>query len=165
MEREYIVTVRKDIDWRELHAEIIRDTTADDSVDSNVVPDRACECCSERPNNPRNTNYHLTKEEAQKLRNDPRVLAVQAQDEIPEPKPRAVQNGNFNRTRELRGFTGNINIAAFSILLKIPFTFHLLNKIKKYKYVIGLTFYFIIFNIINQKILINKRGSFFLPRL
>lgn len=55
------------------------------------------------------------------------------------------ENGNFNRTRELRGFTGNINIAAFSILLKIPFTFHLLNKIKKYKYVIGLTFYFIIF--------------------
>lgn len=53
--------------------------------------------------------------------------------------------GNFNRSRQLRGFTGNINIAAFSILLKIPFTFHLLNKIKKYKYAIGLTFYSIIF--------------------
>ena len=107
MEKEYIVTVRKDIDWRELHAEIIRDTTTDDSVDSNIVPDRACMCCNERPNNPRNTHYHLTEEEAQKLRNDSRVLAVQALDEIPEPKPRAVQDGNFNRTSTSTGSQDN----------------------------------------------------------
>jgi len=97
MEKEYIVTVPKDVDWRELHAEIIRDTTTDDSVDSNIVPDRACECANERSINNRNTHYNLTDDEANKLRQDPRILAVQAVDDIPEPTPIAFQDGEFNR--------------------------------------------------------------------
>ena len=53
---------------------------------------------------------------------------------------------NFNRSSQLRGFTGNINIAAFSLLLKIPFTFFLLEKIKKLKYILGLLFYSTVFS-------------------
>ena len=72
--REYIVTVKEGVDWRVLHNELIQDTTADDSVDSNIVPDRECHCCKERAINPRNTHYDLTENEAIKLRNDPRVI-------------------------------------------------------------------------------------------
>ena len=103
MEREYIVTVRKDVDWRELHAEIIRDTTTDDSVDSNIVPDRACECADERSINNRNTHYNLTDDEANKLRQDPRILAVEAVDDIPDPIPTAFQEGEFNRSSNASG--------------------------------------------------------------
>ena len=96
--REYIVTVKEGVDWRVLHNELIQDTTTDDSVDSNIVPDRECHCCKERAINPRNTHYDLTENEAIKLRNDPRVIGVMAVEDKPEPTPYAVQDGNFNRT-------------------------------------------------------------------
>ena len=106
-QREYIVTVRKDVDWKEIHNELVNDTSANDAVDSNIVPDRVCECCKERPNNPRNTHYHLTENEARKLRQDSRILAVQAVEDIPEPIPRAFQDGNFNRTSTQTGQQDN----------------------------------------------------------
>lgn len=105
--REYIVTVQKGVDWRVIHDELVRDTTTDDSVDSNIVPDRICECCKERENNPRNTHYHLTENEAIKLRKDPRILAVQAKDMIPPPRPIALQEGEFNRTNTATGQQDN----------------------------------------------------------
>ena len=101
--REYIVTVKKDVDWRTVHNELIVDTSANDSVDSSIVPDRNCEVAQERANNPRNTHYTLSESEAINLRKDSRILAVQALDLIPEPKPRALQNGNFNRTSSSAG--------------------------------------------------------------
>ena len=105
--REYIVTVQKDVDWHIIHDELCRDTSADDSVDSNIVPDRVCECCKERPNNPRNTHYNLSEAEAIKLRQDSRILAVQAVEDIPEPMPRAFQDGNFNRLSTATGQNDN----------------------------------------------------------
>ena len=105
--REYIVTVKKDIDWRTVHNELIVDTSANDSVDSSIVPDRNCEVAQERANNPRNTHYTLSESEAINLRKDSRILAVQALDLIPEPKPRALQNGNFNRTSSSAGSQDN----------------------------------------------------------
>ena len=105
--REYIVTVRKDVDWHIIHDELCRDTSADDSVDSNIVPDRVCECYNERPNNPRNTHYNLSEAEAIKLRQDSRILAVQAVEDIPEPKPRAFQDGEFNRLSTQTGQNDN----------------------------------------------------------
>ena len=105
--REYIVTVKKDIDWRTVHNELIVDTSANDSVDSNIIPDRNCEVAQERANNPRNTHYTLSESEAINLRKDSRILAVQALDLIPEPKPRALQNGNFNRTSSSAGSQDN----------------------------------------------------------
>ena len=106
-EKEYIVTVKKDINWRDVHNEIINDTSANGAVDSNIVPDRSCECVKERANNPRNTHYNLTEDEAMKLALDPRILAVQAVDDIPEPLPRAFQDGNFNRSSTSTGTQDN----------------------------------------------------------
>ena len=105
--REYIVTVKEGVDWRELHNELIRNTASDDSVDSNIVPDRECHCCKERAINPRNTHYHLTENEARKLRQDPRVVEVIAIDDMGEITPYAVQDGNFNRTSTSSGTHDN----------------------------------------------------------
>ena len=91
--REYIVTVRKDVDWHIIHDELCRDTSADDSVDSNIVPDRVCECCKERPNKPRNTHYNLSEAAAIKVSHDSRILAIQAVEDISVPMPIALQDG------------------------------------------------------------------------
>ena len=106
-EKEYIVTVKKGVDWSIVHQEIINDTTADDSVDSSIIPDRACECYKERPLNSRNTHYHLTDAEATQLRNDPRIVAVQDISDIPEPTPIAFQDGNFNKSSTQTGTQSN----------------------------------------------------------
>ena len=107
MEREYIVTVAKWADWQEVHKDIINDTFADDSVDSNIVPDRPCPCVKERPLNKRNTHYMLTDEEARNLRNDSRIVGVEAIEDIPEPEPMAVQGGDFDKTGSSDGQQDN----------------------------------------------------------
>jgi len=106
-EREYIVTVTKEADWLEVHHDIIHDTTEDDNVDSEIIPDRACSCSKERANNKRNTHYFLTDAEAESLRQDPRILAVQAVEEIPEPEPVAVQDGGFDKYSTASGQKDN----------------------------------------------------------
>lgn len=63
---------------------------------------------------------------------------------------------NYYRSPELRGFTGNINIAAFSILLKLPYSFFIIQKIKKHQLLIGTSFYFIIISTI---FLLGSRGA------
>ena len=63
---------------------------------------------------------------------------------------------NYYRSPELRGFTGNINIAAFSLLLKLPYSFFILQKIKKYHLLISTSFYFIIISTI---FLLGSRGA------
>ena len=105
--REYIVTVKKDVDWRIVHDELINDTSTNDAVDSNIIPDRQCDVVKERPINPRNTHYNLSLSEAMKLRNDSRIISVQAVDEIPDIKPFAFQDGNFNRTSTSSGSQDN----------------------------------------------------------
>jgi len=106
-EREYVVTVQKGVDWLEVHRDIINDTTEDNSVDSSIVPDRSVPIVKERAVNKRNTHYSLTDEEAEQLRADERILAVQAVEEIPEPEPMAVQDGNFNRASSSSGQQDN----------------------------------------------------------
>lgn len=103
MEKEYIVTVKKGVDWREVHAELINDTSSNDAVDSNIIPDRPCQCANERSINNRNTHYNLTDEEANRLRNDSRVIAVEDLNAIPEPTPVAFQDGEFNRNTSASG--------------------------------------------------------------
>ena len=82
-QNEYIVTVKKSANWRDVHNDLINDTTNNDAVDSNIVPDRACECSEERATNKRNTHYNLTDEEANKLKQDNRVLSVEKLSDIP----------------------------------------------------------------------------------
>src|SRR5210317_1552389 len=86
-EREYIVTVKNGVDWRELHHELCHDTSHDHSVDSHIVPDRSVDVVKEKPNNRRNTHYNLTPQEARALLNDPRIEAV----EIPPQKRGDIQ--------------------------------------------------------------------------
>ena len=92
-QNEYIVTVKKSTNWRDVHNDLINDTSSNDAVDSNIIPDRACQCSEERITNKRNTHYNLTDEEANKLKQDNRILAVEKLADIPEPTPIAVQTG------------------------------------------------------------------------
>ena len=36
-QNEYIVTVKKDVNWLDVHNEIINDTVPNDAVDSNII--------------------------------------------------------------------------------------------------------------------------------
>ena len=76
-QHEYIVTVKAGVDWQVVNDELTRDTAADASVDSGIVPDRSVDVAKLRSNNKRNTHYALTDAEAQALRNDSRIEAVQ----------------------------------------------------------------------------------------
>ena len=94
---EYIVTVKKDADWKKLHDELCKDTSDDASIDSNIIPDRVCTCVNERPLNRRNTHYELTENEAKALLKDPRIIVVQDVLKIPPKIPRAFMEGEFNK--------------------------------------------------------------------
>ncbi len=75
---ETIVTVKKGVNWEVLHNELTRDTTADPSVDSNIIPDRTVDVIKLKSTNKRNTHYNLSPNEAKKLKNDPRIEAIEA---------------------------------------------------------------------------------------
>lgn len=110
---EYIVTVAQGVDWRNVHNDLIRDTSTDDSVDSNIVPDRACECITERIYS-RNTHYELTDQEAEQLRNDPRIVAV-AKPPTFRPSIRKQQSLNGNRNWISSGRQENWGLARHTI--------------------------------------------------
>ena len=38
--QEYVVTVKKGINWEEVHADLIEDTTSREGLDPNIVPTR-----------------------------------------------------------------------------------------------------------------------------
>jgi subtilisin family serine protease len=82
--KEFIVVAKSEADIDSIHSELTRDTSADPSVNSNVVPDRAVSVANARLGNPRITHYYLTNEEAERLCQDPRLEAVHQP-----PNPRA----------------------------------------------------------------------------
>ena len=90
--KEYTVTTKglEDTDsvWDDL-------TTEGSSIET--IPDRVVEIANERAINPRNTIYLLTEEEAQKLKEDPRVQDVVNLEELV-PVKFAFQDGTFNKT-------------------------------------------------------------------
>lgn len=96
-EKKYIVTVKKGVDWEEVHNELTSSTSG-----SETIPDRVVDVVALKPNNNRNTIYSLSDEEVAVLRNDPRIEAV-----IDPSKRRfgkvAVQDGNFNKTYTASG--------------------------------------------------------------
>ena len=99
-EREYIVTLHKDVDYTAFNQEMIAETGGGD------IPQRTVGITNARPGSQRNTHYALTDAEAEELRNDSRVLDVQ----IP-PEDRtdiqigltAIQTGNFNKSTSESG--------------------------------------------------------------
>lgn len=69
-EREYIVTLKKGVDYDQFNQEMIASTGAGD------IPNRIVDIANARPGSQRNTHYALTDAEADALKNDPRVLDV-----------------------------------------------------------------------------------------
>ena len=94
-EKEYIVSLHKNVDYKAFDKEMIASTGA------GSIPKRSATIANSRPGSKRNTHYMLTDEEVKILRNDPRVYGV----EVPPDQrsdiqitPYAVQEGNFSKT-------------------------------------------------------------------
>ena len=101
--QEYVVTVKKGIDWEEVHADLIEDTTSREGLDPNIVPTRQVAVAKLRQTNTRSTHYLLEQFEAEGLRNDTRILAVE-DESLVENRPIQIQTGNFTRDG---GHSGN----------------------------------------------------------
>jgi subtilisin family serine protease len=95
-EREYIVSLKKGVDYDQFWDQI-----ENSSTDDGFVPERRVEIVNNRDGSLRSCHYALTDSEADILRNDPRVYSV----EIP-PDQRtditighdAIQSGDFTKT-------------------------------------------------------------------
>lgn len=74
--KEYIVVANNEADIDSIHNDLVRDTATDSRVNSSIVPDRPVDVANARLGNPRITHYYLTGDEAEKLKNDPRVESV-----------------------------------------------------------------------------------------
>lgn len=70
--REYIVSLKKGINYEEFWNQI-----ENESPDDGFVPTRRVDIVNERPGSLRSCHYELSDEEAAQLRNDPRVFAVE----------------------------------------------------------------------------------------
>jgi len=95
MEREYIVTLNKGVDYEQFNQEMIASTGAGN------IPQRSVDVAYAKPASQRITHYALTDDEADTLKNDPRVTDVELpwQDqEGVEIGHFATQTGNFNKT-------------------------------------------------------------------
>lgn len=95
MEKEYIVSLNRDVDYNQFWDEMENPTNG-----LNFIPDRRIDIVNERPGSLRSCHYSLSDQEADLLRNDPRVYSV----EIP-PDQRTdieivtckTQSGNFSK--------------------------------------------------------------------
>ena len=99
-EKEYIVVLNPDIDFAQFNQEMI------DNTGAGVIPNRTVDVANPRPGSQRSTHYSLTDEEAEELKNDPRVRDV----EIPpeqrndiEEEPYASQSGDFRKSSSHSG--------------------------------------------------------------
>jgi subtilisin family serine protease len=100
-EKEYIVTLNKNVDYAAFNQEMIANTGAGD------IPSRSVTVANARPGSQRNTHYMLTDDEASALATDTRVLAVELRPDLRNDitiERRAVQTGDFSKTLEDRGF-------------------------------------------------------------
>ena len=70
IEREYIVTLKKDVDYEKFNEEMIQSTGA------GAIPKRTVDVANARPGSKRNTHYALTEAEVIQLRKDSRAKRV-----------------------------------------------------------------------------------------
>jgi hypothetical protein len=94
MLEEYVITLKNRNDLEEFYKdmETLRATAY------NCMPERAVPCEQRRPIS-RNTHYLLTAEEAEQLRQDPRIISVMpVKLEIAAIKPLYTQTGNFDKS-------------------------------------------------------------------
>ena len=108
--REYVVTVKKGIDWEEVHADLIEDTTSREGLDPNIVPTRQVAVAKLRQTNTRSTHYLLEPSEAEGLKNDTRILDVQ-DESFATKQPSKIQTGDFSRSGSDSGNKINYGLA------------------------------------------------------
>lgn len=96
-QREYIVALKAGVNYDEFWNEIENESTTD-----GFVPNRRVDIVNERPGSTRSCHYSLTDAEADLLRNDSRVYAVEIppskRDDIFIGKNYTPQNGDFTKT-------------------------------------------------------------------
>lgn len=90
--KEYIVSLNRGVDYDQFWNEIENESTTD-----GFVPERRVEIVNNRDASLRQCHYELTDEEAEKLRQDPRVYSVEEPTKF-EPFLLATQTGNFTKT-------------------------------------------------------------------
>jgi hypothetical protein len=95
MQKEYIVSLEKGVDYDQFWSEMESNTNG-----LTFVPDRQVEIVNNRDGSTRNCHYALTKEEAELLKNDDRVLDV----DIPITQKEGVKLG-YRSTTQLGNFT------------------------------------------------------------
>ena len=99
-EKEYIVTLKKGVDYNAFNAEMIASTGA------GAIPNRSAAVANARPASQRNTHYMLTEAEAASLNNDSRVVACELRPDLRDDVEMirlAQQTGDFSKTDETRG--------------------------------------------------------------
>ena len=98
--REYIVSLNEGVDYEQFWTEIENDGTP-----SIYIPDRTVDIINARPGSQRSCHYELSDEEAESLRNDPRVYSV----EIPPEQRDDISiglNARYTGTFSKSGATG-----------------------------------------------------------
>lgn len=95
---EYVVTLKRKQDLDDFYKDMEQS-----GCSCANVPEREVECCARRAIS-RNTHYLLSVDEVEALRDDERVLAVEAIEDIPQITPCASQTSYFNR-----GFKSDTN--------------------------------------------------------
>jgi hypothetical protein len=99
-EKEYIVTLHKDVDYPTFDTEMVATTG------NGFIPDRSPVVADARLGSLRNTHYMLTFEEAELLKSDPRVMDVELtldQLEYTDIITYTQQGGNFTKTSSSAG--------------------------------------------------------------
>lgn len=96
MQKEYVISLNSGVDYLEFWNEMESTT-----VGNTYIPDRSVDIVNERPGSQRSCHYALSDDEADRLRNDPRVYSV----EIPPNQrsdiaigQRLIQVSNFSKT-------------------------------------------------------------------
>lgn len=88
-EKEYIVSLKKDIDYDQFWDQI-----ENESPDDGFIPSRRVDIVNNRDLSKRSCHYALSDEEADRLRNDPRVAAVNI------PPARDLRGSNLTQTAD-----------------------------------------------------------------
>lgn len=91
---EYIITLKPDAPKADILDDLSRDTTNDQSVDSNEIPDKEISIISEQPGFQRTFTAQLESDDVKVLNNNPNVRAV----EVPLPEP---EEGEWDDSQSL----------------------------------------------------------------
>jgi hypothetical protein len=113
MEKEYIVTLKKDVDPLAFRQDMVAQNMLP------YVPPKAVTVANERPGSKRNTHYLLTDQEALELENDSRVEAVELRPDLRDDigiERIATQTGNFNKSTATSGDNLNWGLRRMSAL-------------------------------------------------